>query len=183
MNKHSKFNREREKLTVHLAESVLNTESRKSAIGMRSHDSYDTASLRVETSSDNPQYDVFTREDTSDLLSIVLHNANCGSPLLPHELGGFTNGSLESNSGSSSTSVEDRSEVGERHFVAKSLNVSEKWIGGSLSSSELFLSTFESGVKFLRGSVSLLELFERLVENLGDIEETDNISVFVTDGL
>jgi hypothetical protein len=63
------------------------------------------------------------------------------------------------------------------------LNVSEKWIGGSLSSSELFLSAFESGVKFLRGSVSLLELFEGLVENLGDIEETDDISVFVADGL
>lgn len=150
---------------------------------MRSHNSYDTTSLRVETSGDNPQNDILTSEDTSDLLSIILHNANCCSPLLPHQLGSLANGRLEPDSSSSGSCIENRTEVRERHLVAKSLNVSEEWVGGTFSSSKLFLSTFESSVELLRGSVSLLELFERLVENFGDIEKTNNVSVFVTDGL
>lgn len=150
---------------------------------MRSHDSDDTASLCVETSGDNPQDDILASEDTGNLLSIILHNANCRSPLLPHQFGSLTNGRLEPDSSGGRSCIEDRTEVGEGHLVAKSLNVSEEWVGGTFGSSELFLSTFECGVELLRGSVSLLELFERLVEHLGDIEKTDDISIFVADGL
>lgn len=157
-------------LTVHLAKSVLNAQSRKSAIGMRGHDPNDTASLGIESSRDNPQNDILARKDSRNLFTIVLHDADGSRPLLPHQFRSLSNGCLETDRSCRSTSIEDRTEVGERHLVSKGLDVSEERVRGSFGASELLLGTFEGSVEFLRGTIRLFELLERLVEDFRDIE-------------
>jgi hypothetical protein len=48
---------------------------------------------------------------------------------------------------------------------------------------EFGLDACEGAVKLFRGGGAALNFAEGLVENFGDIEQTDNIALFITDGL
>jgi hypothetical protein len=167
---------------VHLPERVLDAESRESDVRVRSHDTNDAASLSVETGGDDTKNDVLRGEDSSDTLTVVLHHAHRGRPLLPHETSSVPHARLDTDRGSGRASVEDGSEVGEGHLVAKGLDVGEERVG-VVGATKLLLGAFEGGVELLGGSVRLFELLERLVEDFGDVEETDDVAFFVADGL
>lgn len=170
------------KRTVHLPEGILDTKRRKRHVGVGSHNANDAARLRVEAGGDNTKNDVLRSEDTGDALSVVLHDANGGRTLLAHKPSGVAYARLNADRSGSGAGVENRTEVREGHLVAESLDVGEERVG-VVGAAELLLGALEGGVELLGGAVGLLELLQRLVEDLGDVEETDDVAFLVADGL
>lgn len=151
---------------------------------MRRHDPHNAARFGVQSSSDNPQHDVLACKDARNLPAIILHDADGGCAPLSHQFRRLADGRLDADRSCRRARIKDRSEIGETHLVAQSLDIGHERVGRSgIDTAELFLGAFESGVELLRRAVGFLELLERFVEYFRDVEETDDVAVFVANGL
>lgn len=102
---------------MHLAQSLLNAETRKGSIGVWGHDPHDTTGSGIKSGSNDTQDDIFTGKDSSDASAVVLHNTDGGGMMLAHEDGGLLDASLNANGCGASAGIEDGAQVGEGHLV------------------------------------------------------------------
>lgn len=169
--------------TVHLPKRVLDAERRQSRIRVRRHDPHNATRLRVQPRRNHPQHNILARKDPRNLLPIVLHHAHGRRPPLAHELRRLAHSRLNTDRRGRRASIEDAPEVGEAHLVSEGLDVGHEGVRRGRVAAELLLGALEGGVELLGGTVGLLELLEGLVEDFGDVEEADDVAVFVADGL
>ena len=158
---------------------------------MGRHNANNTTPRGVQAGRDDTQNDIFARENTRDLGSRRsrggrLHDTDRRRAPLLHELRDLLDGRLRADGRGLGARVHDRGKVGQRGLFPESLDVGQH--GGGLgvraqTVAELRLDSSEGTVELLRGGGATLDLVKGLVEDLGDIEQTDNVALFVTDGL
>lgn len=170
---------------MHLAQRVLDAERRDRRVRVGRHDAHDAARLGVEARGNDAQDDVLGREDARDLLVVdALHDADGRRALLAHDARRLAHARLDADGRGRRARVENRAEVRERHLVAQGLDVREERVRrAGVDAAKLLLCALERRVESLRRAVCLFELLERLVEDLGDVEETDDVALLVADGL
>lgn len=159
---------------------------------MRGHDPNHTTPRRVQARRNHTQDDILAREDTRNLLrtdlsrSSRLHDADGGRAALLHELGDLLDGGLRAYRRGLGTRVHEGGQIGQRRLFPKGLDVGKhgsRLRVGAQTRAELGLDSSEGTVELLRGGGATLDLVKGLVEDLGDIEQTDDVALFVTDGL
>ena len=170
----------------------MDSHGRRCSIGVRSHHPHNTTPRRVQASRDDTEHDILAREDTRDLRSGGmagrggLHDAHGRRPALFHELRDLLHGRLRADCRGLGARVHDGREVRERGLLAEGLDVREhgRRLGvGAQARPKLRLDPSKSTVELLGGRGAALDLVKGFVEDSSDIEQSDNVSLFVADGL
>lgn len=159
---------------------------------MRSHNADDAASSGIQSSRNDTENNIFASEDTSNSRmstwcssSGVLHNTDGSRSPLLHQPRSLPDGSLGPDSCRLCAGIHNSGKVGERCLLAEFLDPGKH--GGCLRvgvhTSEFGLDTSHGAEELLRRRGASLDLAESFMEDLGNIEETDNVSVFIANGL
>lgn len=159
---------------------------------MRSHNPNDAANTSIQTSSNYPEDYILAREYTSDLevyavgAGRIFHDANGCHSALFHQLCNFANGCFRGDCSWLRARVHDCGQVGQRSLFTEGIDVCEH--SGCLrirrhAGAELRLHAGKSIVELLRCGGAAFDLVEGLVEYSGNIEQTDDVSFLVANGL
>lgn len=155
---------------------------------MRGHHADNTARIRMETGSNYAQDDILAGEDPDDLCMTAsltgLHYTDSRSAILLHELGGLADLGVRPDHGGMGAGVHNRSEIGKSGLLAQRFDIGHhSQCLGVHTIAKLGLHALESGMKLGRGGGSTLELLESFMEYLGNVEQTNDIAIFVAHGL
>lgn len=185
---------------MHLLQSVLHDHGRRSSVRVGCHNPHHRTSRRIQTSGDNPENDILTGENTGNLgncvtttdaansggTSVGLHDTDSSSASLLHEPGGFSDSSSRGDSRRSGAGVNDSGQVGKSHSLSESLDVSKH--GSSLrivvqARTKFGLNAGQSGRKLIGSGRTTLDFGESFVEDFGNVEKTDNVTILVANRL
>ena len=178
---------------------------------MRRHDPDDATPSRIQPGGDDTEDDVLAGKDARNLGprhtgatsspgdggpdgrigAIVdpaygtLHDAHGGGPAFFHETGSLLDAGPRADHGRGDPGVHHRGQIWEGHLVLERFGIGHHRrrlrIGGH--STELGLNAGERGGQLGRGRGGSFDLGERFVEDLGNVQQPDDIAVFVTNGL
>jgi len=161
---------------------------------VRCHDTNDTASSSIKASRNDTENNIFAGENASNLRLRArscarrvgaLHDADSGGPALLHQPGRLSDGGLGAHCGRLGTGIHDGGEVGKSSLLSQLLGPCKhgSCLGVRTHTSQFGLDTSHRTEELLRCKGATLHLAERLMEDLGDIEETDDVTILIADGL
>lgn len=106
----------------------MNSGGRSRRVGMRSHDTNNTTSGRIQTSSNDTQDDVLAGEDTGNPWDVSnsggsLHYTNRRCPAFSHEFRNLFHGRFGSDSRRLSPRVHDSRQIWQRSLLAQRVNI------------------------------------------------------------
>jgi hypothetical protein len=159
---------------------------------MRGHYTDNATYARIQTRSDDPQDNVFAREDTGDLgVGMIdtwrmFHDTNSSDTTLLHQSGHLTDSRFWGDSCRLRPRVHDSREIWQCGFLAESVDISKHssglWVR-SHSWAKLGLHARKSSVEFLgcrRGTFDLVQCF---MKDLGDVKQSNDIAFLITNRL
>ncbi len=177
---------------MHLFERVVDRHGRSGSIRVGGHDPNHTTPVRIQTRRNDTQNDILAGEDTRNLWVTTLsrdcrlHDADRGRTVFLHELSDLLNSGLRPHGRGLSVQVHNGRQVGQGRLLPEGLDVGEhgrRLRVGAETIAELRLDSGEGAVELLRGGGAAFDLVKSFVEDLGDIEQADDIAFLVADGL
>ena len=163
---------------------------------MRGHDTDDAAPRSVQTSSNDTEDNVLAGEDTGNLWmttsttgtaesarpAVGFHDANGSRSPLFHQSRGILDGRTGSHDGWVIMGIHHCRQIRQGHLVTQGIDVGQHGcclgVAGHVGT-EFILYTGECGRELGSGSGTTLNLCKGFVEDLGDVQETDDVAVFV----
>lgn len=170
----------------------MHRHSGRCGVGMGSHDPDDAANASIQACSNYPENYVLAGKDPGNLGMYavrargIFHDANGGDSALLHQLCNFTNSCFRGHCRWLRARIHDCGEIGKRGLFTEAVDICEH--GGCLrisghAGTELRLYASEGIVELLGRRRATFDLVEGLVEDFGNIEQTDDIAFLITNGL